>query len=311
MAERYLDILTERLDLLKDDVDMLTDVETQLKMYTEDMGRDFDFRMADIENILYEMDQRGQDFFDETMRLTRVMDLLKKDQVQRAFEQRVVSDVAQQIERKVNELIEWLVDSDLHQWQAVTDHIAVRRRKHKERIVGDIGIGTFHYDRQRLIDEIGQASKRVVDSYDRSYEAHQIAQGAQNAVAAAAAIEVGAVGLGTLVATIATTVAADVTGILLASAIAALGLFIIPARRRKAKKEMREKISAMRQQLVAALRLHFEREIDRSLQHINETISPYTRFVRAEQRKNTQAQDTLQTIQTELGRLRANIDQLE
>jgi len=311
LAERYLDILTERLDLLKDDVDMLTDVETQLKMYTEDMGRDFDFRMADIENILYEMDQRGQDFFDETMRLTRVMDLLKKDQVQRAFEQRVVSDVAQQIERKVNELIEWLVDSDLHQWQAVTDHIAVRRRKHKERIVGDIGIGTFHYDRQRLIDEIGQASKRVVDSYDRSYEAHQIAQGAQNAVAAAAAIEVGAVGLGTLVATIATTVAADVTGILLASAIAALGLFIIPARRRKAKKEMREKISAMRQQLVAALRLHFEREIDRSLQHINETISPYTRFVRAEQRKNTQAQDTLQTIQTELGRLRANIDQLE
>jgi len=310
LTNRYLDILSERLNLLKDDVDMLADVENQLQMYQEDMGRDFDFRMSDIENILLEMDQRGQDYFDDTLRLVRFFDLLKKEQIQQTFENQVVADVPQQIERKVNELIEWLVDSDLRQWQAVTDHIAIRRRKHKERIVGDIGIGTFHYDRQRLIDEIGRASKRVVDSYDRSHEASQIAQGAQNAVAAAAAIEVGAVGLGTLIATIATTVAADVTGILLASLIAALGLFIIPARRRKAKKEMREKIGLMQQQLVDALRLQFKREIKRSLQHIHETISPYTRFVRAEQNKNQEAHSTLKNIQTGLGRLQAKVNDL-
>jgi len=38
----------------------------------------------------------------------------------------------------VNELIDWLVDSDLRQWQAVNDHLADRRRAYQERIIGDL-----------------------------------------------------------------------------------------------------------------------------------------------------------------------------
>jgi len=310
IAERYLDILNNRLDLLQDDFDMLEDVENQLTVYNEDMVRDFNFRMSDIQNILFEMEQRGQEYFDNTMRLVRVFDLLKKEKTQQEFEVTVVADVPHQIERKVNELIDWLVDSDLRQWQAVTDHIADRRRKHKERIIGNFGIGSFHYDRERLIDGIGRESIRVVETYDKKHEARQIAQGAQNAVAAVAALEVGAVGLGALIATIATTVAADVTGILLASLVAALGLFIIPARRRKAKKEMREKISDMRAQLMEAFTSHFQQEINRSLQHINETISPYTRFVRAERSKNLEAKTTLEEILTEISRLQTRVNDL-
>lgn len=310
ITERYLGILQDRLTLLKDDIEMLGDVENQLDIYQEDMNRDFKFRMSDVENILLEMEQRGQDYFDRTMRLVRVFDLLKKDRIQREFEVQVVADVPQQIERKVNELIDWLVDSDLRQWQAVTDHIADRRRKHKERIIGNFGIGSFHYDRERLIDSIGRESKKVVESYDKTHEARQIAQGAQNAVAAAAALEVSAVSLGAVIATIATTVAADVTGILLASLVAALGLFIIPARRRMAKKETREKIAAMRDQLVTALGDHFQSEMKRSIQHIEETISPYTRFVRAEQNKNQEAQTTLEEIQLKLIQLQGKVDNL-
>ena len=311
LADHYLTIVGERLALLKDDTDMLEDVDNQLAVYETDMDRDFNFRMADIENILFEMEQRGTDYFDETMRLVRVFDLLKKDRIQKEFEARVVADVPQQIERKVNELIDWLVDADLRQWQAVTDHIAVRRRKHKDRLVGDIGIGSFHYDRDRLIEEIGRASKQVVDQYDKTHEARQIAQGAQNAVAATAALQISAVGIGTIIATIATTVAADVTGILFASLIAALGLFIIPARRRKAKIEMREKVAEMRAQLVQALKAHFKREIERSLQNIHETIAPYTRFVRAEHGKNIETQSALESIQNELSRLKARVNDLD
>ena len=52
---------------------------------------------------------------------------------------------------------------------------------------------------------------------------------AGRAGAASAAIEVGAVGLGTLITILATTMNADVTGVLLASLVAILGLFVIPA----------------------------------------------------------------------------------
>ncbi len=309
LAEQYLESIKGRLGLLKYDFDMLEDVDRQLDVYCDDMRRDFEFRMSDVDNVLYEMEQRGEAYFDETMRLARVFDLIKKERIQLEFENLVVADTPQRIESKVNELIDWIVDSDLRQWQAVTEHIAERRRKHKDRIVGNKAASAFHYNRERLIEGIGREAKRVVDTYDKSKEAQQIAQGAQNAVAAAAALEIGAVGLGAIVAAIATTLTADVTGILLASLIAALGLFIIPARRRAAKREMREKISGMREQLTNALRKHFEREIDRSLEHINTTIAPYTRFVRAERDKNESSQATLQEINTSLGRLQTQIQE--
>ena len=66
-----------------------------------------------------------------------------------------------------------------------------------------------------MLESVGAATQRVVETYDRRREASDLADGARNAVAAAAAAGAGAVGLGTLVAVAASTAAADVTGIIL------------------------------------------------------------------------------------------------
>ena len=213
LLNKYLEVTNSRLELLKTDFVMLDDVDAQLKVYQEDMHRNFDFRMSDIDNVLFEMEQRGNDYFEETLRLPRVLDLLNKSRIQHEFEQRVVADVPTRIEAKVNELIDWLVEANLHQWQAVTEHIADRRRQHEERIVGDAAGGSFHYDREKLIEGVGREAQRVVDGYDQEAEARSLADGVQTAVAALAAAEVGAVGLGTLITVLATTAAADATGI--------------------------------------------------------------------------------------------------
>ncbi len=289
---------------------MLEDVETQLAVYSEDMHRDFNFRMADIGNLLYEMEQRGQDYFDHTLRLAHVFDLINKDRIQKEFTQVVVGDTPQKIERKVDELIDWLVDADLRQWQAVMEHLSERRRQHRDRIVGDALGSAFHHDRQRLIDEVGRNAGQVVETYDKEREAQALAANAQTAVAALAAAEVGALGLGALIAVLATTVAADITGVLLASLIAALGLFIIPARRRQAKEELRQKIGALREELTRSLQTEFEREMDRSLQRINEAIAPYTRFVRAEQNKLSDARSELKDINQDLVSLEFKVNEL-
>ena len=310
LSKKYFNLVKDRLSLLKDDVDLIKNVEQQQAMYRADMAGDFGFRMSDIENILYEMEKRGQTYLDEIMRIARVFDLLNKQKIQKKFETEVVMDAPTQIERKVNNLIDWLVESDLRQWQAVTDYIADRRRKHQERIIGNFGIGSFHYVRESLIEGIGQEAINVVETFDKTREAQHIAQGAQNAVAASAALEISAVGLGALITAIATTVAADITGILLASMIAALGLFIIPARKRKAKREMESKIKEMRDKLINSLNSHFEEEIQRSIRHMEETIAPYTRFVRSEQVKNQEAKNKLEEVIQELSQVEKIIKEL-
>jgi len=311
LAQQNIDLVHDRLELLADDLKMLEDVDSQLNVYKEDMQRDFNYRMSDIENILYEMEQRGDTYFDETFRLARIPDLLSKDRIRHEFEVQVVGEVPQRIERKVTELIDWLVDSDLRQWQAVNGHLSERRRQHQERIVGESqAVSGFHFDRERLIETVSREAQRVVDSYDKTLEAEAIAQGAQEAVAASAIVEVGAIGLGALITYLATTMAVDVTGILLASLVAVLGIFVIPAKRRSAKKDMHEKVAALREQLANSLRGQFEQEISRSLQRINEAISPYTRFVRAERDKLLGAQNEMDQVKTSLAQIRTQIDDL-
>ena len=307
LADRHAAIVRERSALLKEDFATLDEVERQLGVYQQDLMRDFEFRMADIDKILLEMERRGSDFFDETMRIGRVMDLLNRARVQQGFEQQVIADAPQQIERKVGELVDWLVAADLRQWQAITQHLAERRRQYKNRIVGD-DAGQFHYDRTRLIESVGREAQRVVDSYDRRREAQELADGARNAVATAAAVGAGALGLGTIVSIAATTAAADVTGIILASVLAAIGFFILPAKRQKAKEEMRTKIAAVRAKLSTALKDQFASEIERSGSRIREGIAPYSRFIRSEGEKLRTVEQELREIQSSLAALRSRIE---
>jgi small GTP-binding protein len=307
IAERHGGIVRERLELLKEDFSTLEEVERQLNVYQQDLLRDFEFRMADIDNILLEMEKRGQDYFDETFRIGRVMDLLNRSRVQQSFEQQVVADAPQQIERKVGELVDWLVSVDLRQWQSVTRHLAERRRQYESRIVGEDS-GQFHYDRTRLIDAVSRESQRVVDSYDRKHEAHLLADNARNAVAAAAAAGATALGLGAIITAAATTAAADFTGIALASVVAAIGFFILPMKKQKGKEEMRVKIADVRSRLSAALRKQFSTEIQRSGGRIQESIAPYSRFIRAEGDKLKEVDRELTEISAAIAALRARIE---
>ena len=306
LSEQYAKFFEDRLKLLKDDLVLIADVEGQLGTFAADMEEGFQLRMSDIVKLLLEMEQRGEDFFSEYIRLARIFDLIKKEKIQAAYEDQVVAEVPVEIEQKVTGIIDWFVDSNLRQWQAITNHIAEGRQKHKGRMVGDIG--SFNYDRDRLISSIRKEANRVIETYDKTREADEIARRSQNAVAATAAIGAGAVGLGTLVTILATTMETDVTGILLAGAMAALGLFIIPTRRRNAKKEMRQKVKTMRDQLTDSLSTHFTKEIERGLQEIRDTIAPYTRFIRSENEKNQDAHRTLKKYQTDIINL---TDQIE
>jgi small GTP-binding protein len=310
LVDKYLKKVDSRMVFLKTDFDLLADVEKQLAVYKEDMHHNFSFRMGDIEKILFEMEKRGQVFFDETFRLGRVFDLLSKARVQQEFERQVVADAPQRIEGKVNDLIDWMVELDLRQWQAVTEHLSGRRREHKDRIMGDVGPGSFQYDRERLIEAVGREARRVVESYDKTQESKTIAEHARLAVTASAALGAGALGLGALVTALATTAAADVTGVVMAGVIATLGLFIIPAKRRQGKTKLNEKIAGIRTQLIQTLRGQFEKEINHSIERIQEAIAPYTRFVRAEREKMLEMEGRCKHLKLEIDQLKGKLENI-
>lgn len=308
LARKQLQSIELDLDSLQADQQLLNDIQQQMVYYDEDMQRNFQARMGQIDNVLLGMENRGDSFFDEMIRFGRIPDLIRTKKVEAAFEEEVVAETPRQIERHVNELVDWMVEQDLRQWTAVADHMAQRKESYDNRIVGQSGPkeGSLAYDRARLIDSIGTATERAVESYDREREAEQMAEAARNAVVSTGLAGIG-VGVGVAIAAAAHVVWIDVTGILAGITAAAFGIIILPSRRRKAKKELEEKLEDMRQRLVASLTEQFDREMRRGAQRIEDTVAPFARFVRAEHDKLSTHHHALVALEAHVMGLQAQL----
>lgn len=308
LVKRQLSLNEEDLNSLKEDRELLEDIHRQMTYYDDDMQRNFKARLGEIENLLYTMEKRGNEFFDETIRFGRMPDLLRSKNLQLVFEETVVSDMPQQIEDRVSELVDWMVEQDLRQWTAVADHLSRRKDDYHGRIVGESGPreGTLAYDRQRLVDSIGRATREAVNSYDRRKEAERTAEAARAAVVNTGLAGVG-VGLGVAVAAAAHLVWLDVTGVVAGIAAAALGLLILPTRRRRAKIDLEEKLRALRQNLMSDLTKQFDREMRRGTQRIEDTVAPFGRFVRAENDKIESQREQLVELEAHILGLQAQL----
>jgi len=298
-----------RLALLTEDLRAIDDIEVQTETWAGDVRREFDLRLSDIDNVLLGMEQRGMEFFDETLRLARLPKLFDKSELRQRFESEVVVDAPDEVEVKVDSLIDWLVDSELAHWQNVVNHVNRRTSTHADRMVGEVG-GRFETDRTRLLETVGRAARDGLASYDRTAEARRMAEDVQKAVTSTAVLEVGAVGLGAAVALAASSTAADITGLTAAGLMAALGLFVLPHRRRSAKAELKKKIAALRSELMTALTLHFEKEATHGRHRLDDTIAPYTRFVRSESNRLSSERDQLKELRFRVDELQARVETL-
>ena len=309
LIDKYIAVISERQEILRGDFETIDTIDDQFAAYEKDMRRDFSYQRSRVENVLYEMLERGDKFFDEVLRLTRVMELVNSEKLRGDFTREVVADSSREIERHVNELIDWMIDKDYRQWRAIMDYLRRRAEKHTERMVGQIN-NDFELNRQNLLGGIGRNAQRLVDSYDREAEALKMAQAVQSAVFQTAAVEVGALGLGAVLVIILQGVWLDVTGILGASAVAALGLYLLPYKRSQVKAELRKQVAELRDQLEAALTRQFDNELQESAQRLQEAIAPYMRFVRAEREKLEKLDAELRLLKVKLTNQRNTVQVL-
>ena len=289
---------------LKEDQKTAVALETTISDYERDLQSELNPRLAEMENILYKLEQRGLDFFDTTLRLTNIQGLMRGNQVRAEFEKRVLADVPKQIEEQVQRLIDWLVQKDLQEWQRVMTYVQRRQALNIEHIVG-AGIEPREIRRRELIDTMGKTVKRIVETYDRDREASELAAHVETAVAQTALLEVGAVGLGTLVTAAVLSSSLDITGILAAGTLAILGFFVIPYKRKQAKDNFKEKMTSLRTNLLNTLTTQFKNESQGAVTRLKDGVMPYVRYVRSERERIEKGEAVLTRLRQRLSSLRA------
>ncbi|QBD79325.1 dynamin [Ktedonosporobacter rubrisoli] len=304
--------IEQRTALLTEDAHTVETIDEQLQLYREDMEQNFAHRLSEIENIILEMRARGDRFFDESIRLGRIFDLIQGERIRQQFEHEVIGDSAARIDQTVQELIDWLVEHEHRLWQDIMEYLERRRKTSVRRdneMIGSVG-RQFDYNRRTLLQSVARTASSVVQTYDRQTEAVELSQDLRSAVTQAAIAGASGIGLGAAIVAFVGTAAADVSGILAGAVILSLGLYIIPARRKRAKRSFEAKMDELRLRLRHAMTEQFQKELNNALNRVNDAIAPYTRFVRAEQKKTAAIQEQVNAINSAVTALHNEIEQI-
>ena len=275
-----------KLELLSDDTTRIARIEDQLETARKEMQANFQKFTLQIDALVVELRDRGADFLDRHVRL-RHLNLLRNElKFREEFERAVLVEWQRELDRTVNESVDWLVRNNLKLWNDALEYFnaQVRKNEYDSQMIGRIG-GHFVYEREEVYNRIRREAEARVNSLDHREECRRVIDGALNAIQQSFGLGASAIGLGYVLATAFTTVALDVTGVAAAAVLFSASFFILPYKRRRAIEEFRAKTESLRSELRRAFETESNKEIDRAVDNVRGALDPYTRFVRTERAK--------------------------
>ena len=306
---RQADALGERLRLVRGDHSALAAILTEVDAYETRMRDDVSRYQSQITNILWQLDRRGQRFFDELVRLSNIMRLRDKDVVENRFRNEVVADAPQRIEEEVQALIDWLVRQNLAMWEKA-DGLLRQRREALRDAAGRTRFVSpqYVYNREEIFTRLAQPVRRRLALFDAQREADDVVAAVNAAIAKTFGVQAVVIGLGAALTAAFTTLGLDVTGTVGATLLVASGLFILPQRRARLKRELAAKVETLRVELSQTLEARFQEQLRDYVEQLRETFAPELESTKAQVLRLRNAGATLEARQGECAALLARID---
>src|SRR5262249_20507713 len=171
---------------------------------------------------------RGVAFFEDTLRIGRVLDLFNRDRIRGEFEREVIADTPARIDRASQDLIDWMAEQDVRLWETVREQLEHRQASRPPGSPNDRALGGFERDRRALLGSIASTAREVVLRHNHAREAEELAAAVRAAVTQATLVEAGAIGFGAVTMVIMGSVAAGPPRIPASIALPGLGPLHLP-----------------------------------------------------------------------------------
>lgn len=297
--------LREKLAVIDEDIQRLRHIEKQLAYTQDDLRENYSRFILRIKNVLLDLRNRAYDFVDDFLQIRNIFDITSKEKTEQLFHEKVVKDSNQQIEDVLTEAADWMVKKSMRAWDETLDYYKqqLSRDRHREKIIGEVG-GKFAYDRNTIYQNVIRESRERIKAFDFQEESRRILKAFQNAMLHFAATEVSAIGVGAVLILIFEALFLDITGILASGVLVTAGFFILPRKRKQAKEAFDTKIQALIAELDSSISQQFDAYMREKFEELQDTLSPFDRFCRAEH-------DELEVARTELQELSQQLTALQ
>jgi len=303
--------LKDRAALLERDFQVLNRLDAQVSMSCQELKERCYKTITEMYDLLREFELRGQNFLEEKISLSSFNAIRDAERFNQLFEKEVVADLKDRVDEAMHKGVDWLMRENISLYEKSAKFLneQVDTSRYKDQVMGREETA-FDYNREQIFGAIKEGFRKHVRDFDIRGESNRMVNSAYRGLLGFLGVELGAVALGTLTAALFSAIWLDVTGFLLAGAVALTGFFILPAKKRKAIREFRTKVDSLITQFRRTLTKEFDQEIQGSLENIRSSYKPYITFYKAETTRIDERAAALKETESALLALRNEIDRI-
>mmetsp|Transcript_6302 Transcript_6302/g.10871 ORF Transcript_6302/g.10871 Transcript_6302/m.10871 type:complete len:355 (+) Transcript_6302:1045-2109(+) len=276
LLKRHATTLERRVQALQTDTEAIARIDARLNAYKTSLDKTIDSHLAPVDGALLQLQSRAHRFIDSELSLSNAVSLLNSSGVQERFEKNVVQSAAKDVEKSIDTLSDWLVERSSNEWSSVMD---IAKQAAAARVQDGVAPvqGKFEYNRSELLHALSSTTAQALDRFDNDMKADNVGMQFRNAILSTAAVELGAAGIGYLLASS----LFDVT-LILPSSIALTGLALVPLKRRQLKQDIDKQIDTLRKDISGKLRALTQQRAENTVSEIRQAIVSYETFVQTE-----------------------------
>jgi len=295
---RQREALAERRRLIEGDRVAMDSILADVADYERRMGEELARYQSAIENVVLNLERRGHRFLDDMVRLGNLLRLRDADVVENRFRHDVVGDTAEKIEEEVHALIDWLVRQNLAVWSRARESLEQRREALRDaaattRFVPQEAV----YNREQIFESLAKPVRRWVDGFEPRREADRVVAAVNDAIGRTFGVEAIVVGVGAVLTAALTSLTIDVTGAIGGTILVLTGLFLLPHRRARLKRELSTKVETLNEELADAIERSFREEVRRYAAQLREILGPERDAAEARARSLAEADGRLAELE--------------
>lgn len=339
LAEKYILILESNKAVVDADLEAIRNIESHLQRHEETIRKASPGHLARVENVLMEILDRADAFFDSHIRLSNLWNLSNRASVEQIFEDEVVKGTAKAVKRQIQGLGEWLSDASSKNLAETTAlfsrRVGERAReisalyRHEGTSAEDCSLSFPGFPSardieipggcERFVTRLSEVSDDLSTDYISRREGKLFADKIADSVRLSAGLGVGALGSLSVFLVNSSSLAptiflGDPTVAVIAGVLGALGLMAVPRRRMALRAELRAKVANTRARLRNELRIRIDEQLNAHVSNIREALRPFADFSETknqELRERTAlVQEALRAVQRLSDRLNA-VDSLK
>jgi GTP-binding protein EngB required for normal cell division len=305
---RQREALAERRRLIEGDRVTMSTILADIDDYEKRMGEELSRYQSAIENVVLNLERRGHRFLDDMIRIGNIFRLRDADIVENRFRHEVVRDTAERIEEEVHALIDWLVRQNLSTWDRAREALEERQEALREAVATSQFVSQDTvYNREEIFQNLAKPVRRYVEGFDPRREADRVVAAVNDAIGRTFGVEALVVGVGAVLTAALTSLTIDVTGAIGGTILLLTGLFLLPHRRARLKRELSTKVETLKDELSEAIERSFQEEVRRYAAQLREILEPERDAADARAKTLAEASDRLDELEARRASLAESI----